>query len=106
MDPILWEISDRARAAWRTTVVPRGSQFFNIFGTGFQTAYDVEYGAPHAPVEKPGDIASGTPVRTFSWIDGDYTVPLCCSVAGALAGSLQHIHFISSTATRCNLYAA
>jgi hypothetical protein len=83
MDPILWDISDRARAAWRKAAVPRGSQFFNIFGTGFQTAYDVQYGSLEAPIVSPSDITSSNPVRRFTWIDGDSTVPLCCAVSGA-----------------------
>lgn len=90
MDPILWDISDRARAAWRTTTVPRGSQFFNIFGTGFETAYDVEYGSLEAPIAKPSDITSGNPVRRFTWIDGDSTVPLCCAVSGVHMGICMH----------------
>lgn len=83
MDPICWDISDRARTAWRKTAVPRGSQFFNIFGTGFETAYDVEYGSLEAPIVDPSDITNGDPVRRFTWIDGDSTVPLCCAVSGA-----------------------
>ena len=83
MNPQCWEISDRAREVWRTTELPPGAQFFNIFGTGYDTAYDVTYGAPDTPLEELSEIAGDSPPRRFSWIDGDCTVPICCAVAGA-----------------------
>lgn len=83
MNPKCWEISDRAREVWRTTKLPEGAQFFNIFGTGYDTAYDVTYGAPDEPLDELSEIAADDPPRRFSWIDGDCTVPICCAVAGA-----------------------
>ena len=83
MSPECWAISDATRAAWRSTRVPAGSQFFNIFGTGFSTAYDVEYGSAEAPVGDVTEVARGEPVRNFTQVDGDCTVPVCCATAGA-----------------------
>eukprot|EP00892_Ulva_mutabilis_P012209 jgi/Ulvmu1/9360/UM050_0112.1 len=84
MNPKCWEISDRARDAWRGRTLPEGTQFFNIFGTGYDTAYDVTYGAPDEPLEELTEIAADDPPRRFSWIDGDCTVPICCAVADGL----------------------
>jgi hypothetical protein len=88
MSPECWTISDASRAAWRSAKVPEGSQFFNIFGTGFSTAYDVEYGSVEEPLDDVTDIARKQPVRNFTDIEGDCTVPLCCATAGACMLSL------------------
>lgn len=85
MSPECWEISDGTRAAWRGARVPQGSQFFNVFGTGFSTAYDVEYGSVEAPVGDVTEVARGATARNFTHVEGDCTVPVCCATAGARA---------------------
>lgn len=85
MNPLCWKISDAARAAWREARIPQGTQFFNIFGTGFNTAYDVEYGSVEKPVEDLTELAKGDPVRNFTFVEGDCTVPVCCATAGAVS---------------------
>ena len=83
MNPECWEISDATRAAWRGAALPDGCEFYNIFGTGFSTAYDVEYGSVEEPLESLTEIATSEPMRTFSHVEGDCTVPVCCATAGA-----------------------
>jgi phospholipase A1 len=85
MNPACWQISDATRVAWRKARVPQGTQFFNIFGTGFSTAYDVEYGSVEEPVEDLTELAKGDPVRNFTFVEGDCTVPVCCATAGMLS---------------------
>ena len=107
MNPECWTISDAARDRWRQVELPDGCEFFNCFGTGFSTAYDVEYGSIEEPLEDVTEIARGEPVRNFSSIEGDCTVPVCCATAGGfhvvicLQQYTLHWHICNATFLTC-----
>lgn len=53
--------------------LPDGVSFYNIYGTSFDTPYDVCYGSEKSPIEDLSEICHSTP--QYSNVDGDGTVP-------------------------------
>ncbi|KAL0298478.1 UNVERIFIED_CONTAM: Phospholipase A(1) LCAT3 [Sesamum radiatum] len=55
------------------TQIPKGISFYNIYGTSFDTPFDVCYGSESSPIDELSDICHTTP--EYSYVDGDGTVP-------------------------------
>ncbi|XP_051120028.1 phospholipase A(1) LCAT3-like [Andrographis paniculata] len=53
--------------------LPDGISFYNIYGTSFDTPFDVCYGSESSPIEKSSEICHSMP--QYSNVDGDGTVP-------------------------------
>ncbi|KAM7494422.1 hypothetical protein LguiB_029031 [Lonicera macranthoides] len=53
--------------------LPKGISFYNIYGTSFDTPFDVCYGSETSPVEEFSEICHSKP--EYSYADGDGTVP-------------------------------
>ncbi|XP_015875755.2 phospholipase A(1) LCAT3 [Ziziphus jujuba] len=53
--------------------LPEGVSFYNIYGTSFDTPYDVCYGSKESPIEDLSEICHSLP--EYSYVDGDGTVP-------------------------------
>ena len=60
--------------------LPEGCQFYNIFGTGLPTPYDVMFGTPLTPLDSHADICNALADCTV--VDGDCTVPVECANGG------------------------
>ncbi|KAK7243203.1 hypothetical protein RIF29_37993 [Crotalaria pallida] len=57
----------------RNSKLPDGVQFYNIYGTSFDTPFDVCYGSEKSPIEDMSEICHTLPEYTY--VDGDGTVP-------------------------------
>ncbi|KAL2526236.1 Phospholipase A(1) LCAT3 [Abeliophyllum distichum] len=55
------------------TQVPKGIPFYNIYGTSFDTPFDVCYGSESSPIDELSEICHSNP--EYSYVDGDGTVP-------------------------------
>ncbi|XP_011081087.1 phospholipase A(1) LCAT3 [Sesamum indicum] len=55
------------------TQIPEGVSFYNIYGTSFNTPFDVCYGSESSPIDELSEICHTTP--EYSYVDGDGTVP-------------------------------
>ncbi|KAL5566688.1 hypothetical protein UlMin_029852 [Ulmus minor] len=53
--------------------LPDGVSFYNIYGTSFETPFDVCYGSETSPIEELSQICQSMP--QYSYVDGDGTVP-------------------------------
>ncbi|XP_057471909.1 phospholipase A(1) LCAT3-like isoform X1 [Actinidia eriantha] len=53
--------------------LPKGVSFYNIFGTSFDTPFNVCYGSETSPIEDLPDICHSMP--QYSYVNGDGTVP-------------------------------
>ncbi|XP_021829498.1 phospholipase A(1) LCAT3 isoform X2 [Prunus avium] len=53
--------------------LPDGVCFYNIYGTSFDTPFDVCYGSKTSPIEDLSEICHSMP--QYSYVDGDETVP-------------------------------
>ncbi|GLT60474.1 hypothetical protein SLA2020_332380 [Shorea laevis] len=53
--------------------LPSGVSFYNIYGTSFETPFDVRYGTETSPIEDLSEICHTVP--EYSYVDGDGTVP-------------------------------
>ncbi|KNA18716.1 hypothetical protein SOVF_068220 [Spinacia oleracea] len=53
--------------------MPEGISFYNIYGTSFDTPFDVCYGSETSPVDDLSEICHILP--EYSFVDGDETVP-------------------------------
>lgn len=53
--------------------LPDGVRFYNIYGTSFDTPFDVCYGSETTPIENLSEICHSMP--QYSYVDGDETVP-------------------------------
>ncbi|KAM4082789.1 hypothetical protein ACB094_08G007200 [Castanea mollissima] len=53
--------------------LPDGVCFYNIYGTSYDTPFDVCYGSEASPIEDLSDICHSLP--QYSFVDGDGTVP-------------------------------
>ncbi|KAK0593067.1 hypothetical protein LWI29_030249 [Acer saccharum] len=53
--------------------LPDGVLFYNIYGTSFDTPFDVCYGSETSPIEDLSEICHSIP--QYSYVDGDGTVP-------------------------------
>lgn len=54
-------------------LLPEGISFYNIFGTAFDTPFDVCYGSETSPIEDLSEVCHTLP--WYSYVDGDGTVP-------------------------------
>ncbi|KAL1552189.1 Phospholipase A(1) lcat3 [Salvia divinorum] len=61
------------------TEIPAGVSFYNIYGTSFETPFDVCYGSESSPINELSEICHSTPEYTY--VDGDGTVPSESAVA-------------------------
>ncbi|KAL3653957.1 Phospholipase A(1) lcat3 [Castilleja foliolosa] len=55
------------------TQLPEGVSFYNIYGTSFDTPFDVCYGSESSPIDEISEICHTMP--EYSYVDGDGTVP-------------------------------
>ncbi|KAH6812710.1 lecithin:cholesterol acyltransferase 3 [Perilla frutescens var. frutescens] len=53
--------------------IPAGVSFYSIYGTSFDTPFDVCYGSESSPIGELSEICHSSPEYTF--VDGDGTVP-------------------------------
>ncbi|XP_048499570.1 phospholipase A(1) LCAT3 isoform X2 [Beta vulgaris subsp. vulgaris] len=53
--------------------MPEGVSFYNIYGTSFDTPFDVCYGSETYPIDDLSEICHTLP--EYSYVDGDETVP-------------------------------
>jgi len=53
--------------------LPSGISFYNIFGTSFDTPFDVCYGSETSAIEDLSEVCHTMP--QYSYVDGDGTVP-------------------------------
>lgn len=53
--------------------LPKGVEFYNIYGTSFDTPFDVCYGSETSPINDLSEICHTLP--EYSYVDGDETVP-------------------------------
>ncbi|KAL3523292.1 hypothetical protein ACH5RR_016126 [Cinchona calisaya] len=53
--------------------LPKGIAFYNIYGTSYDTPFDVCYGTQTSPIKEMPDICHTIP--QYSYVDGDGTVP-------------------------------
>ncbi|KAH9734162.1 phospholipase A(1) LCAT3 [Citrus sinensis] len=53
--------------------LPDGVSYYNIYGTSYDTPFDVSYGSETSPIEDLSEICHTMP--KYSFVDGDGTVP-------------------------------
>ncbi|KAF2283121.1 hypothetical protein GH714_043445 [Hevea brasiliensis] len=53
--------------------LPKGVSFYNIFGTSYDTPFDVRYGTEMFPVKDLSEVCHTMP--QYSYVDGDGTIP-------------------------------
>ncbi|KAI3459118.1 hypothetical protein Pfo_015781 [Paulownia fortunei] len=61
------------REVLNKTQLPKGVSFYNIYGTSFDTPFDVCYGSESSPIDELSEICHTIP--EYSYVDGDGTVP-------------------------------
>ncbi|PIA29784.1 hypothetical protein AQUCO_05800100v1 [Aquilegia coerulea] len=66
-----WAI--KTRQILNNAQLPDGVSFYNIFGTSFDTPFDVCYGSETSPIEQMSEICHSMPL--YSYVDGDGSVP-------------------------------
>ncbi|XP_052185966.1 phospholipase A(1) LCAT3-like [Diospyros lotus] len=54
--------------------LPKGVSFYNIYGTSFDTPFDVCYGSETSPIEDLSEVCHTVP--QYSYVDGDDSVPV------------------------------
>ncbi|XP_058756122.1 phospholipase A(1) LCAT3-like isoform X1 [Vicia villosa] len=72
--------------------LPNGVCFYNIYGTSFETPFDVCYGSEKSPIEDLSEICKTLP--QYSYVDGDGSVP----VESAKADGLEAVERVGVTA--------
>ncbi|XP_059628614.1 phospholipase A(1) LCAT3 [Cornus florida] len=65
--------------------LPKGVSFYNIFGTSFDTPFDVCYGSETSPIEELSQLCHTMP--QYSYVDGDGTVPAESAKADGFAAA-------------------
>ncbi|XP_052199829.1 phospholipase A(1) LCAT3-like [Diospyros lotus] len=65
--------------------LPEGVSFYNIFGTSFDTPFDVSYGSEDSPIEDLSEVCHSMP--EYSYVDGDGTVPAESAKADGFAAT-------------------
>lgn len=77
--------ADGTRHVLNNAKLPNGVCFYNIYGTSFDTPFDVCYGSETSPVEDLSEICHSMPEYTF--VDGDGTVPAESAKADGFAAT-------------------
>ncbi|XAR65807.1 Phospholipase A(1) [Bertholletia excelsa] len=67
--------------------LPKGVSFYNIFGTSFDTPFDVCYGSETSPIEDLSEVCHTMPEYTY--VDGDGTVPAESAKADGFAATAR-----------------
>ncbi|XP_062084105.1 phospholipase A(1) LCAT3 [Humulus lupulus] len=65
--------ASRTRQVLNNAKLPDGVSFYSIYGTSFETPYDVCYGSKTSPIEDLSEICHTLP--EYSFVNGDGTVP-------------------------------
>ncbi|CAN1186976.1 Phospholipase A(1) LCAT3 [Linum perenne] len=65
--------ASETRQMLRDVELPKGVSFYNIYGTSFDTPFDVCYGSESSPIEDLAEVCHTMP--EYSYADGDGTVP-------------------------------
>ncbi|KAM3360408.1 phospholipase A(1) LCAT3 [Capsicum galapagoense] len=63
----------RTRKILNDAQLPKGIPFYSIYGTSFDTPFDVSYGTEASPIEDLSNVCHTLP--QYSYVDGDGTVP-------------------------------
>eukprot|EP00249_Psilotum_nudum_P021985 c28329_g1_i1 orf=446-2065(-) len=66
----------------KSAKLPKGTKFYSIYGTSFETASDVCYGTETSPIRDLQDILELEPQCTY--VDGDGTIPTESAMADEL----------------------
>lgn len=82
MNPGCWKRAADTRALCATARVPATCQFYNIYGTGLMTAFDVSYGSEATPLTSMMEV--GDRLASYTYVDGDGTVPSQCALYDGL----------------------
>ncbi|XP_048424145.1 phospholipase A(1) LCAT3-like isoform X2 [Pyrus x bretschneideri] len=61
------------RQVLNSAKLPDSVSFYNVYGTSFDTPFDVCYGSETAPIQDLSEICHSIP--QYSYVDGDETVP-------------------------------
>lgn len=85
------------REVLNKTQIPDGVSFYNIYGTSFDTPFDVCYGSESSPIDELSEICQSTPEYTFA--DGDGTVPS----ESAMADNFDAVERVAVCATHRGL---
>lgn len=65
--------AERTRKILNDAQLPEVIPFYSIYGTSFDTPFDVSYGSEASPIEDLEDVCHTMP--QYSYVDGDGTVP-------------------------------
>ncbi|XP_044475757.1 phospholipase A(1) LCAT3 [Mangifera indica] len=68
--------------------LPDGVCFYNVYGTSFDTPFDVCYGSETSPIEDLSEICHSIP--QYSYVDGDGTVPAESAMADGF-GAVERV---------------
>ncbi|MBA0737542.1 hypothetical protein Gogos_010999, partial [Gossypium gossypioides] len=79
------------------TKLPSGVRFYNIYGTSFDTPFDVCYGTETSPIADLSEICHTMPQYTY--VDGDGTVP----AESAMADGFEAVERVGVAATHRGL---
>lgn len=80
--PHLWARADTTLALLASAALPPTCKFYNIYGTGMDTAFSVTYGSEVSPLADKQAIPAT--LGTYSYVDGDCTVPSCSAADDGL----------------------
>ncbi|KAG8390722.1 hypothetical protein BUALT_Bualt01G0113000 [Buddleja alternifolia] len=81
------------------TQLPKGVSFYNIYGTSYDTPFDVCYGSESSPIDELSEICHTLP--EYSYVDGDGTVPS----ESAMADTFDAVERVGVSASHRGLLA-
>ncbi|KAL6845948.1 hypothetical protein ACP4OV_023396 [Aristida adscensionis] len=73
------------RRILNNAVLPDTVSFYNIYGTSYETPYDVCYGSESSPIGDLSEVCHTVPAYTY--VDGDCTVPTESAMADGFAAT-------------------
>ncbi|KAL6501064.1 Phospholipase A(1) lcat3 [Orobanche hederae] len=82
------------REVLNKTQLPEGVSFYNIYGTSFDTPFDVCYGSESKPIDELSKICHTLPEYTY--VDGDGTVPSESAMADNMDDAVERVGVCAS----------
>ncbi|KAL6577959.1 Phospholipase A(1) lcat3 [Orobanche minor] len=82
------------REVLNNTQLPEGVSFYNIYGTSFDTPFDVCYGSESKPIDELSKICHTLPEYTY--VDGDGTVPSESAMADNMDDTVERVGVCAS----------